>query len=131
MQFILEGEEFSFSDLCGKVVLVDFWVSWCGFCCWENFNVKWVYEIYKDQGFEIFGVSFDCMKDCWLKVIVDDELFWLYVSDFQGWKNEVVVMYSVSFILYIILFDVEGKIIVCGFCGQQLEMKLVEIFGVD
>ena len=119
------------SDYQGQVVYLDFWASWCGPCRRENPNVKRVYETYKDQGFEILGVSLDRTKDRWLKAIADDELPWPHVSDLQGWKNEVAVMYSVSSIPHTILLDAEGKIIARGLRGQQLEMKLAEIFGAD
>lgn len=99
-----DGKEYVLSDLCGKVVLFDFWVSWCGFCCCENFNVVVVYNCYKDQGFMVYSVFFDgldsrgkvcyciqedidCVmegqKQCWVNVIQQDGLLWeYYVSDF-------------------------------------------------
>lgn len=126
-----EGEDLSLSDLRGKVVLVDFWASWCGPCRRENPNVKRVYDTYHEQGFEILGVSLDRTKDRWLKAIADDGLPWPHVSDLQGWKNAAAVLYSVSSIPHTILLDRDGKIIARGLRGPQLEAKLAEIFSGD
>jgi thiol-disulfide isomerase/thioredoxin len=124
-----DGKMLSLSDLRGKVVLVDFWASWCGPCRRENPNVKRVYDEYKEKGFEILGVSLDRTEDRWLQAIEKDGLQWLQVSDLKGWKNEVALMYSVSSIPHTILLDAEGKIIARGLRGKQLEDKLAEIFA--
>lgn len=124
-----DGKTLKLSDLRGKVVLVDFWASWCGPCRRENPNVKKVYEKYKDKGFEILGVSLDRTKASWEKAIEQDGLPWHHVSDLKGWKNEVAAMYSVSSIPHTILLDQEGKIIVSKLRGAQLEQVLGEIFG--
>lgn len=122
-----EGESISLSDLRGKIVLVDFWASWCGPCRRENPNVKRVYDTYKDKGFEILAVSLDRTKDRWLQAIEADGLPWLHVSDLKGWANEVAQMYSVKSIPHTILLDAEGKIIARGLRGKQLEDKLAEL----
>ncbi|MEM1215522.1 MAG: TlpA disulfide reductase family protein [Bacteroidota bacterium] len=123
------GEAISLSDLRGKVVLVDFWASWCGPCRRENPNVKRVYNEYKDQGFEILAVSLDRTKDRWTQAIAKDGLEWLHVSDLKGWKNEVAQLYSVTSIPHTILLDREGKIIARGLRGPQLEQKLAEVMN--
>ncbi len=124
-----EGEDISLSDFRGKVVLVDFWASWCGPCRRENPNVLKVYNKYKDKGFEILGVSLDKTKDRWVKAIADDNLPWPQISDLKGWSNAVANDYGVRSIPHTILLDKEGKILARGLRGPALEQKLAEIFG--
>ncbi|MBK7869827.1 MAG: TlpA family protein disulfide reductase [Saprospiraceae bacterium] len=123
-----EGEDLKLSDLRGKVVLVDFWASWCGPCRRENPNVVRVYNQYKEKGFEILGVSLDQDKNRWLQAIEKDGLTWRHVSDLKGWQNEVAQLYSVSAIPHTILLDAEGKIIARNLRGPALENKLAELF---
>ncbi|MEM9992018.1 MAG: TlpA disulfide reductase family protein [Bacteroidota bacterium] len=124
-----EGEQLKMSDLRGKVVLVDFWASWCGPCRRENPRVVKLYNKYKDKGFEILGVSLDSNKDRWLKAIKDDRLTWPQVSDLRGWQNAAAKMYGVRSIPHTMLLDAEGKIIGRNYRSHTLEAKLKEIFG--
>lgn len=129
VQFTPEGDSLQLNELRGKVLLVDFWASWCGPCRKENPHVKRLYAKYKDQGFEVLGVSLDRKKTSWLQAIEKDGLEWLHVSDLKGWKNEVAQMYRVSSIPHTMLLDAEGKIIARGLRGKQLEDKLAQIFN--
>lgn len=123
-----EGQPMKLSDLRGKVVLVDFWASWCGPCRRENPNVVKLYNKYKDQGFEILGVSLDKTKDKWVKAIEKDELTWHHVSDLRGWSNKVAKRYSVSSVPHTILLDKDGKILARNIRGESLEKALADIF---
>ena len=123
------GDSLSLSDLRGKVVLVDFWASWCGPCRKENPHVKQIYEKYKDKGFDVLGVSLDRNKKSWEGAISKDGLPWHHISDLKGWKNAVANMYSVSSIPHTILLDQEGRIVASKLRGPQLEHELAKIFG--
>jgi peroxiredoxin len=126
-----DGNPIQLSDLRGKVVLLDFWASWCGPCRRENPNVVKLYEAYKDKGFEILGISLDKDKGRWLQAIEKDGLKWLHVSDLKGWKNEVGQLYGVSSIPHTVLLDAEGRIISQKLRGPALEQKVAEILGAD
>ena len=123
------GEDLKLSDLRGKIVLVDFWASWCGPCRRENPHVKKLYEKYSHRGFEVLGVSLDRTESAWKRAIKQDGLEWEHVSDLKGWKNEVAKMYSVSSIPHTILLDQDGRIIARKLRAVQLEQVLAEIFG--
>lgn len=122
-----QGNNIQLSSLKGKVVLIDFWASWCGPCRMENPNVVKVFNKYKDKGFTIFGVSLDNDKNKWLQAIEKDNLTWLHVSDLKHWKSEGAALYSVRSIPATFLIDREGKIVAKNLRGEQLEMELKRI----
>jgi peroxiredoxin len=122
-----EGNIIKLSSLKGKVVLIDFWASWCGPCRRENPNVRRVYQRFKDKGFEIYGVSLDNDASRWKGAIAADQLEWLHVSDLMGWQSSAAQLYQVHSIPQTILLDREGRIIAKGLRGEQLEEKLAEL----
>ncbi len=124
-----EGKELKLSSLRGKVVLVDFWASWCGPCRKENPNVVKVYAKYKDKGFEIYGVSLDRDRPSWLGAIAADKLTWLHVSDLKFWQSAAAQTWGVSAIPFTVLLDPEGRIIAKNLRGPALEAKLNELFN--
>lgn len=124
------GNPMSLESLRGKVVLIDFWASWCGPCRRENPNVVRTYQKYNPKGFEIFSVSFDQDGNKWKDAIQQDNLIWPYhVSDLAGWNSAAGKIYGVTSIPFTVLIDKEGKIISTGLRGISLEQKLAEIFG--
>ncbi len=124
------GKTRSLSDLKGKVVLIDFWASWCGPCRRENPNVVNAYKRYKDKGFEIFSVSLDSDGGKWQQAIAQDGLVWEnHVSDLKGWQNGAAQAYGVSSIPHTILLGKDGKIAGTHLRGAALEAKLAELLG--
>jgi peroxiredoxin len=125
----VDGEPLALSSLKGKVVLVDFWASWCKPCRQENPNVVAAYNKYKDKGFTVYSVSLDDKKDAWLNAIQSDNLTWPnHVSDLQGCTS-ATTPYGVSSIPSTFLLDKDGNIIARNLRGDQLEKKLAEILG--
>jgi thiol-disulfide isomerase/thioredoxin len=123
------GKTIALSSLRGKVVLIDFWASWCGPCRRENPNVVRVYQKYKNKGFDIFGVSLDDNRDAWIKAINDDKLLWNHVSDLQKWNSSVVKQYNIEGIPFTVLIDKNGKILAKNLRGEALEKKLQEVLN--
>ena len=125
-----QGETLRLSDLRGKVVMIDFWASWCGPCRRENPHVVEAYKKYQADGFEIFSVSLDKQVNKWEDAIAKDGLLWPYhVSDLQGWQNGAAQNYGVSSIPHTVLLGRDGKIIATHLRGSALSAQLAEIFG--
>jgi len=110
------------SDLKGKVVLLDFWASWCGPCRKENPNVVNVYNKYKDKGFTVMNVSLDDNLDRWKQAIIDDGLVWPnHVSDLRKWNSQAAQLYGVRGIPFTVLIDQNGNIVQTNLRGAALE----------
>jgi thiol-disulfide isomerase/thioredoxin len=134
IQNLITGEEFHLSELNGKIVLIDFWASWCKPCRKENPNIVAIYREYKDQnykngnGFTVLGVSLDYKKDAWENAIKADQLEWPYhVGDLKGWRNAASLKYSISSIPSSYLIDGDGIIIGINLRGDDLEAKLKKL----
>lgn len=123
------GNAIALSSFKGKVVLVDFWASWCSPCRAENPNVVKAFKKYSPKGFTVFGVSLDTDRQKWIAAIAKDQLTWTHVSDLVGWKNAAAKQYGVMSIPANFLLDKEGKIIGSNLRGADLDKKLEEVLG--
>ena len=112
------------SSLTGKVVLIDFWASWCGPCRAANPYVQKLYKKYQANGFEVFAVSLDVNKPLWLKAIRKDKLTYTQVIDSDGWLSKVAEKYYVDAIPTNFLLDKTGKIVAINLDGKELFDKV-------
>jgi thiol-disulfide isomerase/thioredoxin len=123
------GKILKLSDLRGKVVLIDFWASWCGPCRQENPNVVRLFKKYQNKGFTVFSVSLDENINAWKSAIQKDGLIWPnHVSDLKGWQTSLVSTYGFDAIPFTVLLNKDGKVIGTKLRGEQLEQKLEELF---
>ncbi len=122
-----DGQFIKLSSLKGKIVVLDFWASWCGPCRAENPNVVKMYSKYKPKGLEILGVSLDNDKIDWMEAIKKDRLSWLHVSDLKGWESDVARLYQVEGIPATFILDKEGKIVAKNLRGAELEAKVAAL----
>lgn len=117
----LAGKPLSIARFKGKVVLVDFWATWCGPCIGELPNVLKAYEKYHGKGFEIVGISLDSDRAKLDKFITDRKMIWPQYFDGQGWQTKLAGVYGVNSIPATYLLDGEGKIIAKNLRGEALE----------
>jgi thiol-disulfide isomerase/thioredoxin len=126
----LEGSEFNVASLKGKVVLVDFWATWCGPCVGELPNVKAAYEKYHGKGFEIVGVSLDRERAALEKFIKERDMPWTQIifskPEEMYWKNPVAVKHEIHSIPATFLIGRDGKVAARNLRGKDLEKAVAE-----
>jgi thiol-disulfide isomerase/thioredoxin len=130
----INGESMKLSDLRGRVVLVDFWASWCGPCRHENPNIVEAYNKYNNakftnaKGFEVFSVSLDKNKEAWKSAVKKDKLTWDYhVSDLKFWDNAAAKLYKINSIPSNVLIDENGIIIGKNLRDVNLHMAIEKL----
>ena len=108
------------SSFSGKVVLIDFWASWCAPCRAANPYIQKLYKKYKAQGFEVLAVSLDVKKEAWIKAIKKDKLTYAQVLDNSGWNSKVAERYFIDQLPTNFLLDRSGKIVAINIEGKEL-----------
>ena len=125
----VNGKPFTFSSVIGKskVIILDFWASWCPDCRKANPELVEIYNQYKDKGLDIVSVSLDTDKERWIDAIKEDNLSWKnHVSDLKGWSNSVAGLYTVAFIPQTFVIDENGEIV-----GRNMPMEKLQAYLAD
>ena len=123
----LDGKPISLKDYRGKVVLLDFWGVWCGFCIDEMPNLKKIYATYKDQGFDIIGVSLDDEEATLRDYIKENNIQWRQIYSGKKWEEDPLAQqFKITSVPSQWLIDGEGKLITHKARGEKLEQLVVE-----
>lgn len=111
----------------GKLVLVEFWASWCAPCRKTNPLLAEIYDDFSTKGFDIFGVSLDSHKERWLNAMEKDGVQWTNTRAKEGYENEVIEMLKVQYLPSNYLLDKEGKILAINIKPEALKKMLTEL----
>lgn len=123
----VKGDTISLASLKGKVVLLDFWASWCGPCRVANKHLVKLYAKYQPQGFEIFSVSVDDDKKDWEKAIIKDKITWLQVIDPRNWGAQSAVSWGISVLPTTFLINKKGDVVMIDPKEKQLENAIKQL----
>jgi thiol-disulfide isomerase/thioredoxin len=127
----LDGKDYDLSALKGKVVLVDFWATWCGPCRAEMPNVKKAYQQHHADGFEIIGISLDDNIEKAKKYVADNSIAWPQIADGKGWQAELAQKYGINSIPATFLVGKDGKIAATDMRGELLAAKVAELLKAE
>ena len=125
----VKGDSISLASLKGKVVLLDFWASWCVPCRLSNRRLVKLYKKYRDRGFEIFGVSVDEEKSDWMRAIAQDKITWIQVNDNAGNMGRTVMQWNITAIPTSFLINQAGDVVAINAEGKKLDKLIQSLVG--
>ncbi|MDD7226219.1 MAG: TlpA disulfide reductase family protein [Prevotella sp.] len=126
--FTPDGKPVALSSLLkpGRILLLDFWASWCSPCRMEIPEIKKLYEKYHDKGFDVVSVSLDTKREAWTKALDAEQMPWLQLSTLEGFKSKSAQAYAVHAIPFVVLISGNGNILQVNIHGQLLEKNIEE-----
>ncbi len=129
------NDSFALSSLRGRLVLIDFWATWCAPCIKEQPELKSLYEglekQVRERKFEIVGVSLDRSRENWVKAIERLRIPWPQVSDLKFWRSPVAKAYHIEELPFNVVIDGQGKIVAQNLHGKELEVFIRRYLGAD
>ena len=125
----VKGEKLSLASLKGKVILLDFWASWCMPCRSANKKLVKLYEKYKAKGFEIYSVSLDDDKADWEKAIRQDKISWLQVNEPSVWGAESARRWNISALPTTFLINKKGDVVAIDLETKELDAAIAKLLA--
>jgi thiol-disulfide isomerase/thioredoxin len=126
----LKGDSIQLSSLKGKVLILDFWASWCGPCRFSNKHLVKMYSKYKDKGLEILSVSLDDEMKDWKKAVAKDKITWLQGIDLGGWDALAAIKWQVDALPSTFVVNKDGDVVAINPERDDLEKKIKELLGL-
>jgi thiol-disulfide isomerase/thioredoxin len=126
----LKGDSITLSSLKGKVLILDFWASWCGPCRFSNKHLVKLYSRYKDKGLAILSVSLDDELKDWKKAVAKDKITWLQGIDLGGWDALAAIKWQVDALPASFVVNKDGNVVAINPEKDELEKKIRELLGL-
>jgi len=129
----IDGKPFTLSSLKGKVVMIDFWATWCPPCIRSIPEAKSIWNTYKNKNFVLLGISLDKDLDTWKDYVKEQQMSWMQVADGNFWDNKAAMLYGIGSIPSVWILDQNGNIALKDVNplseGEAIRAKITELLN--